>query len=87
MANNKYTAHVNPETQLQNRCEWTCRVAGVKFIGIQKMYGTRPDQLLFQPRIGIAAGTTLAVPIDAVPLAVAYRILDAEKEYAVKQAA
>lgn len=35
--------------------------AGAKFVGVQKGYGIRPDQVLFQPKTG---GTTLAIDID-----------------------
>jgi hypothetical protein len=42
------------------------------------MYGIRPDQILFNPTKGICKGTTLAVPVFSEPLAIAYRIMDAE---------
>lgn len=53
------------DTELFGR--FTCRAAGVRFVGIQNGYGVTPDLLLFQPFVGPAEGTTLAVPANALP--------------------
>jgi len=58
---------------------WACRMAGVRFGGIQLGYGIRPDMFLFQPQDGPCQGTTLALPLDQpVPLRILDRVLDAE---------
>lgn len=67
--------------ELEWRCRWACRIANVKYGGIQRMYGARPDQLLFQPLYGILKDSTLAVDIArANPLGISYRLSEAVAE-------
>jgi hypothetical protein len=74
-------AKVSLARQREELGRWCCRMANMKFVGIQCMYGVIPDALLFQPTSGVLAGSTLAVPADNVtPLALAYRAMDAVAE-------
>lgn len=51
--------------------------AGGTFVGIQKMYGSRPDQVLFQAGPG---GSTLAVDADNLtPDAIRRKISEARQ--------
>ena len=60
-------------------CEVMCRLAGVKFGGVQNFYGHGPDVCLFAAPI---SGSTLAVPIDD-RMSVA-RIKEIVKDSAIK---
>jgi hypothetical protein len=69
------------------RFEWACRIARVRFVGIQCGYGVRPDAMLFQPLFGVLRNTTLAVDADrATPISISYRICDALNELREEEA-
>lgn len=64
---------VNPQDQ-QTRARAVCFAAGVKFVGIQRMYGVRADQLLFQPH---ERASTLAVDVTADAFEIQRRVAEA----------
>jgi hypothetical protein len=64
--------------QAETQGAWACKKLGLRFVGIQKMYGIRPDQILFQPTDGILMGSTLAVPVFSAPWAIVEKIAGAE---------
>jgi len=60
----------------------SCRIAGVRFVGVQQGYGRVPNQLLFQPLEGLAAKTTLSVSADfATPWVIQTRVRAAEANF------
>lgn len=66
---------LNPNELTEIRCQWSCRVASVRFVGIQPGYCIRPDLLLFAPFSGPLKHSTLAVDLRSVsPLAIASRL-------------
>jgi hypothetical protein len=57
------------------RCQWSCRVAHCRFVGIQA------DLLLFSPIHGPLKHSTLAVDLrSANPLTISYQLLSAAIE-------
>ena len=66
---------LNPNELPEIRCEWSCRIASVRFVGIQSGFGIRPDLLLFCPLFGLLKHSTLAVDLrSASPLTIASRL-------------
>jgi hypothetical protein len=66
---------LNPNELTLIRCNWSCRVASVRFIGIQSGFGIRPDLLLFCPLSGLLKHSTLSVDLrSASPLTISYRL-------------
>ncbi len=69
---------LNPNELTEIRCQWSCRIASVRFVGIQPSYGIRPDLLLCAPLSGLLKHSTLAVELrSASPLAIASRLSQA----------
>lgn len=69
---------LNPNELTEIRCQWSCRIASVRFVGIQPGYGIRPDLLLFAPLSGLLKHSTLAIDLrSASPLTIASRLAQA----------
>jgi hypothetical protein len=78
MESAKNVAETWAANQARKHGAWACNILGLRFVGIQKMYGLRPDAVLFQPTQGILAGSTLAVPVFSAPWAFIEKLADAE---------
>lgn len=66
------------------RCQWSCRMAGVRFKGVQSGFGVVPDLCLFEH----TPGRTLALPIDSLtPFQIKWRAIESEREFAAGERA